>query len=37
LVDGGPPQQYYYAMDGHPNATSAAKLARFIVAHDTAR
>jgi hypothetical protein len=36
LLDGGPPQQYYYAMDGHPSASGAAKLARFMVARDSA-
>jgi hypothetical protein len=35
-LDGGPPQQYYYAMDGHPNATGAAKLAHFMMKQDLA-
>jgi hypothetical protein len=36
LLEGGPPQQYYYAMDGHPNPAGADRLARFMVAHNGA-
>lgn len=36
LLEDGQPEQYYYAMDGHPNVAGAAKLARFMVALDEA-